>query len=151
MTNKYILPTVLVLVGLGVGFVGGYFFKNYEQTQQRNSLKAGGTGGQRFVPNGTGGQGGQNRGMFGGGVEGEVFLVDDKSLTIKLTDGSTKIVLFSGATTYSATSISKKEDLKEGTKVAVFGTSNSDGSITAQSVQINPITKWASSPSPSLN
>lgn len=149
MTNKYIVPVILLVVGISAGFAGGYFFKNYQQMQQRNSLRAGGTtAGQRFIPNGTGGQGGQNRGMFGGGVEGDVISMDDKSLTIKLADGSTKIILFSGSTTYSASSASKKEDLKEGIKVAVSGTPNSDGSITARSVQINPIMGGTPSPSP---
>jgi hypothetical protein len=53
-------------------------------------------------------------------------------------DGSTKIVNIAPSTTYSKTETGKKEEVVVGTKVNVFGQTNSDGSVTAQSVQINP-------------
>lgn len=40
--------------------------------------------------------------------------------------------------TYSKTAIGAKTDLKIGDNVGVFGTTNSDGSVTAQTVQENP-------------
>jgi hypothetical protein len=138
--NKY-LPTILLLVGLAAGFAGGYFFKNYQQNKLRNNLRNGMgiTNGQRFVPN-NGQASSQNRGMmFGGGVEGDIISMDDKSVTVKLTDGSTKIVLFSDSTIYSNILASKKTDLKQGIKIAVFGKTNTDGSVTADRIQLNPI------------
>lgn len=140
--KKY-LSTVLLIVGLATGFAGGYFFKNYQQQEQRNSFRNG-TAGQRFTPGAGGGQRGM---MFGSGVEGEILSMDDKSVTVKLNDGSSKIVLFSDTTNYSNLSVSKKADLKTGIKIAVFGKSNSDGSMTADRIQLNPLA--IPSPAPS--
>ncbi len=64
--------------------------------------------------------------------------MDSDSITVKLADGSTKIVLFSGTTTYSDTITASQTDLKVGGEVSVFGTANSDGSVTATSIQITP-------------
>lgn len=139
---KTINSTVLVfgvLAALAVGGTGGYFFRNYQMSKVRANFVFGGQNGgaQRFVPGGR--TGGQNGGMMGrGGVIGTVLSMDDKSVTVKLQDGSSKIVLFSDSTAYSNTVSSTKADLKTGETVAVFGTTNSDGSVTASNVQINP-------------
>ena len=76
--------------------------------------------------------------MGRGGVAGSIVSMDDKSITVKMTDESTKIVLFSDATAYSNAATASKEDLKVGVDVVVFGATNSDGSVTATNVQINP-------------
>ena len=71
-------------------------------------------------------------------VSGQITAADDKSITVKLTDGSSKIVLLSSSTVYLKSSTGSKSDLKTGDRVAVFGNDNSDGSVTAQNIQINP-------------
>lgn len=86
------------------------------------------------------GQGqGQNRVRMGGQVTGEILAMDDKSVTVKLADGSSKIILLSSTTTFSMSAAADKSDLKVGVRVAAFGTTNSDGSVTATNVQINPM------------
>lgn len=72
-------------------------------------------------------------------VNGEIINSDDKSITVKLQDGSSKIIILSDKTTINKAANATKNDLKTGEKVAVFGTENADGSITAQSIQLNPI------------
>jgi len=52
---------------------------------------------------------------------------------------SSKIVLLSDGTQINKAETVDKSELKSGVKVAVFGTENSDGSVTAQNVQVNPI------------
>lgn len=47
-------------------------------------------------------------------------------------------MLFSDKTTVSEATASTTTDIKTGERVTVFGTDNSDGSITASNVQINP-------------
>lgn len=134
--KKY-LPTVLLIVGLTAGFAGGYLFKNYQLTKLRGNLRngMGNVNGQRFVPNG-GQANGQNKGMFGGGIEGEVVSIDDKSITVKLSDGSSKIILLQDSTVFSESNIIKKEILVKGSKLNVFGKQNSDGSLTADRIQL---------------
>lgn len=130
---KVLVPIIYVLIGLGVGFLGGYEYRNY----RLNNARINGIGGnlQRFV----GGTRGTNQnGMMRGATVGSILSMDDKSITVKLNDGSTKIVLFSGSTTFSNTISASKSDLKVGGEVAVFGATNSDGSVTATNVQINP-------------
>lgn len=70
-------------------------------------------------------------------VVGEVINKDETSFTVKLPDGSSKIVLFSGKTSFNKTQEGSMSDLKEGEKVGVFGTENTDGSVTAQNIQLN--------------
>ncbi len=69
-------------------------------------------------------------------VRGEIVSADDKSVTVKLMDGSSKIVLFGQATTFGKSAVATKADLKTGETVMVFGKDNTDGSVTAQAVQI---------------
>ena len=94
-------------------------------------------GAQRFT--GTRGAGAGGAGMRAGTVNGSILSMDANSITVKLSDGSTKIVLLSGSTTYSNTASASQSDLKTGSTVAVFGTPNSDGSVTATNVQLNPM------------
>ena len=136
MKNNSTLAIILLVVGLAAGFGGGYYFKGYQQTQARAAFAGGvgGTGAQRFT-----GTRGTGTGMRGGAVNGTILSMDSGSITVKLSDGSTKIVLLSGSTTYSNTSSAAQSDLKTGSSVAVFGTPNSDGSVTATNVQMNPM------------
>ncbi|MCK9344895.1 MAG: hypothetical protein M0P64_02065 [Candidatus Pacebacteria bacterium] len=78
------------------------------------------------------------RGMMGGVVAGEVISKDATSITVKMQDGSTKIVLVSGSTQVSKSAAGAMEDLTQGVSVVVIGSANTDGSVTAQSVQIRP-------------
>jgi ribosomal protein S1 len=71
-------------------------------------------------------------------VSGEIISQDDKSITVKLQDGSSRIVILSDQTEINKTSEGSKEDLKTGERITTFGTENSDGSVTAQNVQLNP-------------
>ena len=93
---------------------------------------------------GTRGFGGQGQGGMGRGGQngnfagGEVISKDDKSLTVKLRDGSSKIVFISGSTEVLKFATGTIADLSIGEQVTVSGSANTDGSITAQSVQVRP-------------
>lgn len=124
---------IITVAALAAGFGGGYFFRNYQQMKMRANFAGGNF--QRF----NGMMGNRGGGMMGrGGATGTILSMDDKSITIKLIDGSSKIILFSDTTKYSDTKDAKKSDLKVGSEVAAFGTPNSDGSVTATNIQINP-------------
>lgn len=134
MKNNSIIVAILILiVGAGAGFFGGMKYRDYQIVKQRASFAGG-----NFQRNGTA-TGARMMGIRG--VSGSILSVDDKGITVKLADGSSKIVLFSTTTQINQAATATKTDLKVGTMVAVFGQTNSDGSVTAQSIQLNPLTR----------
>lgn len=135
MKNNFIvIAIVIVLVGVGA-FFGGI---KYQKSKSGGVLRQtqNGTGGSNSR---AGGQNGQGRfSIAGRPVIGEVLSVDDKSITVKLQDGSSKIVLFSDKTSINKASAGTKGDLKVGERVLATGTENSDGSVSATNLQLNP-------------
>ena len=80
------------------------------------------------------GQSGQNAAFRP--VRGQVLNMDSNSLTVKMSDGSTKLVVLSSSTAFMQSTKAVLSDVKTGDTVNVVGTQNSDGSVTAQDVQI---------------
>lgn len=130
--NKNIL-VVIALVAVGAGsFYGGM--------QYGKKANGGDDRGARFAQfgGGRGGRGGVGAPANGGFVAGEILSKDDKSITIKLRDGGSKIVFVSGSTQVMSSVAGTVKDLKVGDQVTTMGTANSDGSVNAQSIQIRP-------------
>jgi len=80
---------------------------------------------------------GQKR-MGNGQIIGEIVSLDDKTMTVKMTDGSSKIVILSDSTKVSRSVQIEKSELKVGAKIAVFGTLNADGSVTGGNIELDP-------------
>lgn len=134
MKNKnmmIIAAVVLVVVAAAGGFFGGMMF----QKNQTPVLGAAGRG--SFAARlGQGGQNGQNAAFRP--VRGQILSMSSNSLTVKMSDGSTKIVVLSASTAFMQSTKAALSDVKTGDTVNVVGTANSDGSVTATDIQINP-------------
>lgn len=129
MKNNLII-TIIIALAIGVAaFYGGMQYQARQRPSFANRQFMMGTNGQARV--------GSVRGVRP--VNGEIIGQDDKSITVKMQDGSTRIVILSDKTIINKTSESSKADLKTGLKIAAFGIENSDGSITADTVSLNPI------------
>lgn len=143
MKQKNLLITIIIIVIVAAGaFYGGMQY-------QKSRLEQFGTG--QFAQGARGfGQTGMMQRRFGGNgaVVGDILSVSGSTMTVKLADGSSKIVLLSSATTINKAATATQSDLKAGEKVAAFGATNSDGSVTATNVQLNPIIRARPSAQP---
>ncbi len=126
--NKKILMGVGVVVLMGASFWGGMAYAG-------SATPAAGTAGQYAGRTGRTGGAGRAGGGFAGGT---ILSKDATGITIKLQNGSTEIVLIGNSTPILKSAAGTTADLTVGTTVSINGTANSDGSVTAQSVQIRP-------------
>lgn len=152
-TKMWLIVAGVVITTGGGGFYGGI---KYQQTKPPTFTRlfdgASGAAGrniQRFR------DGNITQGAtMGGGfrpVSGEIIRVDNGSMTVKLHDESSKIVILPVNVEVSKSETGALTDLTEGQQVMVVGTENEDGSVTAQSVQLNPQFRGADSVSPTPN
>lgn len=144
--NKTIFGIIVGIIAVGGGaFYGGMKYAqsgspvggrgnfaglqnlSAEERQQRLQEFGANAGGAR-LRQGFGGQGG-----FSGG---EVISKDDKSITIKLQDGGSRIIFYSDTTEVSKSEKGSINDVSSGAQITVQGSQNSDGSITAQTIQL---------------
>ena len=130
---KPIYVVILVVVVAATAFWGGM---TYEKSKTPSFARAGAGG--RFGGGFGGGQGG-----FGGGngqrmtpINGQIVSSGNNTITVKMSDGSSKIIDLTSQTTINKTTKASTSDLTTGQQVTAFGLTNSDGSITAQAVNV---------------
>lgn len=71
-------------------------------------------------------------------IGGEIVKKDDQSITIKLMDGGSKTVYFATSTQVAKSVDGTLADLLTGVNVMISGKTSSDGSVSAQYIQIRP-------------
>jgi len=137
---KKLLPIfIIAILAVGAGaFYGGMKYnqsknpssafsrQNFQNLtpEQRQQLQQGSIGG-----NVIGTRAGSNF------VSGQIISKDNNSLTVKMPDGSSKIVFYSASTTVSKMTAGSVNDMAVGSQIMVSGRQNSDGSYTAQTIQ----------------
>jgi len=144
---KKILPIIVIVIIVAVGsfFAGmkygqsknsdnlsqrnfqGFENLSAEERQQRIEQMGANVGSMRLIGN-----------RDSGFVLGEIISRDNQSITVKMQDGGSKIIFFSDNTQVSKFTDGNSSDLEVGETVMVNGTTNQDGSITAQSIQMRP-------------
>lgn len=140
MQKKYIYIAIIAIVAIGMGaFYGGMRYEknklmSSEQLHGGNGQFQGGNGQGRQRAGGSNGPGGNN-GSF---ATGQIISKDSNSITVKTQDGGSKIIYFSDSTSVGKTAAGSSSDLSNGEQVMINGTANSNGSITAQNIQIRP-------------
>lgn len=130
--KKTLIIIIATTVVIGGAFYGGmkYGQSQTPQTKFKAAFQNGGT-----MTDGTAGSTNSERNNF---VNGEVIAKDEKSVTIKIMNGGSKIVFYSESTEIQKMTSGGPNDIIIGETVTVSGKTNSDGSITAQSIQVRP-------------
>lgn len=125
--NVKVIIAVIFVVVTAIAFYGG--------------MKYGSSSQPAVAQNGQFNRSGSGSGRFGNGnvpASGQVISKDSQGLTIQLRDGSSRIIILSSSTSVMKSANGTLDDISQGNDVTVIGQQNSDGSVTAQSIQIRP-------------
>ncbi|MBP9748751.1 hypothetical protein KBD18_00960 [Patescibacteria group bacterium] len=141
-TKQIALFVVAIIVIGGAAFYGGMRYASAKQPAVQ----------QRFAGTFRNVDGGAAPGRNGASapVIGEVLSKDASSITVKLRDGGSRVVLYSASTVVGKMAPGTIDDILPGTNVMVTGSQNSDGSVTAAALQIRPAGSDRSSSSPMI-
>lgn len=131
--KKYLTHVIWIIVAI-VAFVGGMY---YGKASSPLAFAGAGRFGS-FASSTRGAFIGRNGSTAAGFIAGQVVAKDAQSITIALPNGNSQVVFYSSSTAVEKPSPASMSDISTGTEVAVNGTANSDGSLTAQSIQVRP-------------
>jgi hypothetical protein len=127
--KQIIISTIIVVVVAGAAFFGGM---EYQKSQGRGAFTQNGQRGQFAAGMNSASRGGANAAF------GSIISKDANSITVSTMGGGSKIILFGATTSIGKVASGTPADLVVGENVTANGTANSDGSITATSIQIRP-------------
>lgn len=130
-----IASAIIVVIVAGISFYVGTFFGSRSNSGPNFS---------EFSQNGN--RTGFNPSNLNGGARnasagvnfGEIISIENGQITVKLDNGGSKLLFIQDSTIVSKSVEGNIGDLSKGTNITFQGTNNSDGSITAQSIQIRP-------------
>jgi len=133
MNKKLVSIFIVALLIIGGGaFYGGMKYGESKSPARQNFQNLSQEQRQQLLQGRTGGGTGANF------LTGEVIAKDEQSLTLKMSDGGSKIVFFSNSTEISKTTEGAVDDIEIGKQIMVSGDQNSDGSYTAKTIQLSP-------------
>ena len=138
MNKTIIIASIAVVLVGGGAFYGGVkygqsnssqrgSFQNLSAEERQQRIQQAGIGGRAV--NGAG---------IGGLTAGEVISKDEQSITLNLRDGGSKIVFYSASVEISKFASGTMSDVAVGASVMVTGKTNTDGSVTAELIQLRP-------------
>ncbi len=137
MNNKIVLIVLTAVIVGGAAFFGGMKYGESAGSQMANiqGVRDRGFGGGNASST-FGRRGGMGLPGQGGFTGGQIIAKDDKSITVQLMGGGSKIIFFSGSTMIMKSATGTPDDLAVGAQVVATGSANSDGSVTASSLQL---------------
>lgn len=122
--------TIIIAVAVAVVFGAGGFFGGIKYQQSKAPVR-GAFGG------GAGGAGAAGRRAGGMGfLNGQVLNSGNGTMTVKLMNGGSQVVVLAPSTQYRKAVDGTAADVTVGSNVTITGSTNPDGSLTAQSIQI---------------
>ncbi len=125
---------VIAVIAAGLGFYGGMTYEKGTSAAVGTNLARGagqfGAGGARGGTRAGGGAGGA------GFVSGDILSKDANGITVKTRDGGSRIIIISSATSTFKPEPIQLDALNVGDSVMVMGKANTDGSYTADSIQV---------------
>ena len=131
--KKYLVHIIWAVVAI-VLFVGGSFYG--KSMAPAGFASRGGTFASSTRARFTGSRTGVGAGM--GVVSGQILSLASSSFTVQLSNGNSQAVFYSSSTSVMKPTPAPVSALMAGTMVMIDGTENSDGSLTAQSIQVRP-------------
>jgi hypothetical protein len=123
--NKIVGGIVALVIVGGGAFYGGMQYAKAQGPSRGNFGQFAGAAGARTFSR-------------GGAAAGQIISVTQTGITLKTQTGSSLNIFLGTSTQILKTATGSLSDLSTGANVVVAGTSNSDDSITAQSIQIRP-------------
>ncbi|MCR4326610.1 MAG: hypothetical protein NUV52_03070 [Candidatus Roizmanbacteria bacterium] len=132
------MKPMLLLVGaviiLSLGFLGGTVYQKNQQPSGSLGRRS-----SNFQSNGVAPSNEESVPPIqqgAGPVSGSVISKDQTTVTIQLSDGSTKIIVYSDDTQINKLSAGTLADVQTGEKITVMGSTNTDGTVTARTISI---------------
>lgn len=147
MKNKLVTVVIMLAVTAGSFYggmryaqskgAGGQFsradFQNLSSKERQQRFQQfGASAGANFG----GAKGGAGGGNGAGFAAGEIITKDDKSITLRLPNNSSRVVLYATSTKVQKSVGGALDDLAAGQQITINGEANADGSLTAQAIQI---------------
>lgn len=137
-----IVAIILIIIVAVIAFWGGIAFQRVHSNRAYSVMPGSmnGFGQGRFMGRpmmGFGTRSGQ-AGFARGAVNGTVTNISGNQVTVKLPNGITRTVNLSSTTQYLQTSTASQNSLSLGQNVTIMGQGSQNGSLSAQTVTINP-------------
>jgi hypothetical protein len=124
MKKNITILIIAILVAGGAGFFGGMQYQKGAKVAAPAGMARAGFTGTRTRATGT------------GLTSGQILAKTDNSLTIKSATGGSEIVFLAPSSQIMQSSTTTIANLNVGESIMVTGATNSDGSITAKTVQV---------------
>ncbi len=137
MKTNIIFAVILTLLVAGAGgFYGGMKYQQTKAPQTIGFMANGAAVGGRMFRTFNGEAGAGGAGVRANFATGQILSSDGKIVTVKTQDGGSKIVFLTDATQIQKMDKATTSDLANEKYVTITGTSNSDGSLTAATIQL---------------